>query len=90
MKIEFNEIGMIEIVDFYEQVLNDITNFTESVYSLDFSEIEVLSLPAIQVLLSLKKYCDSKNIKLECINIESDNIKQSLTIYNLNEILGVK
>lgn len=90
MKIEFSEISMIEIESFYNLLLNDITTFKENIYTLDFSEVETLSLPAIQILISLKKYCDNESIQLESININSATILQSLEIYNLKNILGVK
>jgi len=90
MKIEFSEISMIEIESFYTQLLEDVSTFHGETYSLDFVNVEVLSLPAIQVLLALKKHCDDENIKLECLNITSDSILQSLEIYNLKDKLGVK
>lgn len=90
MKLEFTEIGMIEIESFHNQILKDVQEFTEKVYTVDFSNVEILSLPAIQVLISLKNYCDKKNIKLECINIQSNSIMQSLDTYNLKDKLGVK
>jgi len=81
---------MIEIESFYDLVLEDVKKFTGEVYTVDFIDVEILSLPAIQVLISLKNYCDNKNIKLECVNIDSNSIIQSLETYNLKEKLGVK
>lgn len=90
MKLEFTEISMLEIESFHNQILEDIQEFTGEVYSIDFSTVEILSLPAIQVLISLKNYCNNQNIKLECINIHSNSIIQSLDTYNLKDKLGVK
>jgi len=90
VKLEFTEISMIEIESFYNQILEDINKFTGETYTVDFSAVEILSLPAIQVLISLKNYCDNQNIKLECINIYSNSIIQLLETYNLKEKLGVK
>jgi len=90
VKLEFTEISMIEIESFYVQILEDIKSFTGEIYTVDFSNVEILSLPAIQVLISLKNYCENRNIKLECINISSSSILQSLETYNLKEKLGVK
>ncbi len=90
MKLEFTEISMIEIESFYEQILEDVLNFTGSTYSLDFSNVEILSLPAIQVLISVKNYCNTQDIKFECTNIHSSSILQSLETYNLKDRLGVR
>ena len=90
MKLEFTEISMTEIDDFYQCILTDISKFEGEKYTLDFVSVESLSLPAIQILISLRKHCDDKNIQLECININSSNITESLEIYNLKDRLGIK
>jgi len=90
VKIEFNEIGMLEIETFYNQLVEDISSYTDDVYTLDFLEVEMITLPAIQVLLSFKKHCNKKNIELESINIHSDHILQAIETYNLKKTLGVK
>jgi len=90
VKIEFSEIGMIEIEEFFKLIISDIIEYTEKEYILDFDNVEVLSLAAIQILISLKKYCDEKHIEFNCININSNSILQSLEIYNLKETLGIK
>ena len=90
MKLEFTEISMPEIEDFYKSILDDISSFKGDTYTLDFDGVETLSLPAIQVLISLKKYCEEKDIELECINIKSSNIIETLEIYNLKNRLGIQ
>ena len=90
MKLEFTEISMLEVESFHKQILEDIKSFTGEMYTVDFSDVEILSLPAIQVLISLKNYCDNKDIQLECINIDSNSIIESLETYNLKDKLGVK
>ena len=90
MKLEFTEISMIEIEAFYEQILEDVLQFKGATYSIDFSKVEVLSLPAIQVLISVRNYCNTQDISFECTNIHSNSILQSLETYNLKDRLGVK
>jgi anti-anti-sigma regulatory factor len=86
--IELSEIGMNEIESFYKSIKNDIYQYKNDIYILDFSKVEILSLCAIQLLICLKKHCNESNIRLSCININSNNIIQSLKTYNLQDTLG--
>jgi hypothetical protein len=89
VKIDFSEISMIEIDSFYKKLLEDIALNTEDIYTLDFNDVESLSLPAIQIIISLKKYCEKSNLQLKCINITSNKIIQEIETYNIQDIFGV-
>ncbi|PHR72051.1 MAG: hypothetical protein COA66_07550 [Arcobacter sp.] len=89
MKIDFTEIGMIEIDSFYKKLVSDLSGKNNAIYTLDFADVESLSLPAIQIIISLKKHCDACNIELKCINIVSHKILQSIKIYNIEDVFGL-
>jgi anti-anti-sigma regulatory factor len=80
---------MIEIESFYQTIIEDMSDWESETYTLDFINVEIISLCAIQMLLSLKKFCDESNIQLICTNINSNNIIQTLKTYHLLETLGV-
>jgi ABC-type transporter Mla MlaB component len=52
--------------------------------------VQKIDLSNIQLILSLKKYCDEKNIKLNITNITAKSVKQTLKMFNLNSTLGVE
>jgi ABC-type transporter Mla MlaB component len=90
MKIPFNELCIQDIESFYKILFNDVSKLKDKSFILDFIEVERVDLSAIQLIISLKKYCDSLDISLELININSSQLKQSIQIFNLENILGIK
>jgi len=89
MKIDFTEISMIEIDSFYTKLVEDLSLNDNASYTLDFLDVEFISLPAIQIIISLKKHCDASNIELKCININSPKIIQAIKTYNIQNIFGL-
>ena len=88
MKIEFEELTIVKINDFYNLISDELKDLENETLVLDFENVEKIDLSNIQLLISLKKYCLNKNIHLQLQNIISQQIKQSFEIYNLNEHLG--
>ncbi len=90
MKITFDELCIQDIESFYKILLNEVSNINNKSFILDFIDVERVDLSAIQLIISLKKYCDSLDISLELININSSQLEQSIQIFNLENILGIK
>jgi len=89
MKINFKELNIYEIEKFHQMILKDI-KATKRSFTLNFTDVQKIDLCNIQLILSLKKYCDAKNIKLNITNINAKAIKQTFRIFNLNATLGVE
>ncbi len=88
-KISFNELIIDKIDDLHAQLLEEIEKVEDNKISIDFTDIKKMDLSAIQLFLSLKKYCEASNIELKIENLNSKSIKQTLTMLNLTEALGV-
>lgn len=90
MTLGFDELNIYEISNFKQEILNALEeNESKDKFELDFEFVESIDLSSIQLLLSLKKYCDDKKLKLHLININAKSIRQKLKLFNLNETLGV-
>ena len=89
MEALFKELNIYEIDKFHQKLLEDVKTSDES-FVLDFIDVQKIDLSNIQLILSLKKYCDEKNIKLNITNIKAKQIKQTLKMFNLNSTLGVE
>ena len=89
MKISFKELNIYEIEKFHQKILKDIKTAKTS-FTLNFADVQKIDLSNIQLILSLKKYCDEKNIKLNITNITAKSVKQTLKMFNLNSTLGVE
>ncbi|WP_455755957.1 STAS domain-containing protein [Sulfurimonas sp.] len=90
MKVLFSELGVLETEKFHQLLLDKIEHIEEDVLTLDFSDVERIDLSNFQIIISLKKYCDTKDISLKLENMNSKDIKKSIQIYNLYEALGLK
>lgn len=88
MNISFHELSIYEIEQFQKDILQELQSTTQ-LFTLDFENVEKIDLSSIQLLLSVKKYCDEKNIKFDIVNLHSKHIKQTFNIFNLNSNLGV-
>jgi anti-anti-sigma regulatory factor len=89
MKIKFEELNIYEIEKFHQNILKDIQTSKTS-FTLNFADVQKIDLSNIQLILSLKKYCDKKKIKLNITNITAKSVKQTLKMFNLNSTLGVE
>ena len=88
MKIAIKEINIYEVENLHKKILKDIISVKSS-YTLNFENVEKIDLNGIQLILSLKKYCDNKNISLKLTNIKSDNLKELFSIVSVEESLGL-
>ena len=88
MKISFTELNIHESENFHSKILKELES-TNSSFTLNFANVKEIDLNSIQLILSLKKYCDENNINLKITNIEARQVKQSFKMYNLNTALGV-
>ena len=90
MTLGFDELNIYEIENFKQEILNDLEeNESPGKFELDFEFVEKIDLSSIQLILSLKKYCDTNNIDLTITNIKARQVKQSFKMYNLKTSLGV-
>ena len=89
MKISFKELNIYEIEKFHQKVLKDILSAKTS-FTLNFTDVQKIDLSNIQLILSLKKYCDEQGIKLNITSIKTKQIKQTFKMFNLNPTLGVE
>lgn len=89
MKISFNELTIEKIDDLHAELLEELEKVEDNTITLDFEDIKKMDLSAIQLLLSLQKYCVTSKIALKIENLNSKSIKQTLSMLNLNKVLGV-
>ncbi len=89
MKITFDELNIARTENFHDSILETLKDNKGDTFTLDFESVEKIDLSNIQLLISLKKYCNANNIELKLENLNSEQIKQSINIYNLNEQLGI-
>ena len=89
MKIHLEELNIYEVDNFYKKLLKEVTSTKYSSFTLNFINVEKIDLSNVQLILSLKKYCDDKNITLKFTNIKSDNVKHILSMFNLNQKLEI-
>ena len=90
MELPFNKLGINEIENFHKLLLNEINSIKEDeILELDFKTIENIDLCAIQLLISLKKTCKELNIKVNCINIDSRQLKLNIKMFKIEELLGI-
>lgn len=90
MKITFDELSIAHTENFHAILIEKLIEEAKESFSLDFENVEKIDLSNIQLLVSLKKYCDNNEIQLKLENINSEQIKQSIKIYNLNDKLGIQ
>ncbi len=89
MKITFDELNIARTENFHDSILEKLKDNKGDTFTLDFESVEKIDLSNIQLLISLKKYCNANNIELKLDNLNSEQIKQSIKIYNLDEQLGI-
>ena len=88
MLILFEELDIYKTEQFYKSILDELETI-DDVFVLDFKNVQKIDLASIQLILSLKNFCDLKNIILNIKNINSRQIKQIFQLFNLKEKLGL-
>ena len=89
MKITLEELNIYKVEEFHKKILKDLEKANSS-FTLNFTNVKKVDLNSIQLILSLKKYCDEKSIDLKITNIEARQVKQSFKMFNLYSLLGIK
>ena len=88
MNISFTELNTYNIENFHSEILKELESTTSS-FILDFEGVEKVDLINIQLILSLKKYCDEKDIGLKLINIKAKQIKQTFRLFHLDKMVEI-
>ena len=88
MVIRFTELNMYEVENFYKDIMEDLANGEPS-FILDFINVKKIDLNNIQLILSIKKFCDQQNIKFQIININSKQIEQIFKMINIKKLIGL-
>jgi len=88
MKISFKEISIYNIESLQQDILSELKTAKTS-FLLDFEEVSRMDLNSIQLLISLKKYCQNNDLSLELKHINARQIKQMFRTLNLNDFLGI-
>ena len=88
MKILHDELTVYEIAKLHLKIVKELTKAKNS-FTLNFENVEKIDLSTLQLLLSLKKECESKNIQLKLTHLEARQIKQMIKMFNLKEQLGL-
>ena len=86
-KLKYDKLTIYEVEDLHKKILKDLKK-EEGDLTLDFTSIQKIDMTAIQLLLSIKKTCESKSNKLILINL-SDGIKETLKLSGCDLLLGV-
>jgi len=89
MKISFTELNMYEVENFHKKVLKDLEKVKSS-FTLNFTDVTKIDLNNIQLLLSIKKYCDEKNIDLKITNVNAKQVKQTFKMFEIEKLIGVE
>ena len=89
MKISFKELSIYEVEEFHKEILKAL-ELSGEILELDFENIVKIDLCNIQLLISVKKYCDKQSMKLIILNINSKKVKQIFKMFNLYQIMGIK
>ena len=89
MKIQNSELNIYEIESFHQKILKEIQTAKRS-FTLNFDNVEKIDLSNIQLIISVKKYCDENNIKLNISNIKTKQIKNMFKMFDLHKLLGVE
>ena len=86
MLIKDDKFTIHKIRDIYKILKDDFES--NNSMSIDMKNIDEIDLSGLQVLLSLKKSCDSQNKKFELINIK-DEVLYAFELTGTNTVLGI-
>ena len=89
MKILFNQLKINEVEAFQKLLIDEIQSLESKILELDFEDIEEIDFCIIQLLISLKKYCEKLDIDIKYLNINSRQVKQAIKIFRLEKTLGI-
>jgi len=84
--IKDDKFTIHKIRDIYKILKDDFES--NNSMSIDMKNIDEIDLSGLQVLLSLKKSCDSQNKKFELINIK-DEVLYAFELTGTNTVLGI-
>jgi MFS superfamily sulfate permease-like transporter len=80
IKIDKAELTFDNVKEVYELFKSHLE---DNPIEIDFKEVKKVELPHIQMILSLKKYCESHNKELKLLNIESNQMKEEFKLFKL-------
>jgi len=86
MKLESQNFTIYEVEELKEKFLEELDNNDN--IEIDLSGIQKIDMPAIQLLISLKKSCAQKNKSFELTNI-NENIYKAFQLSGCDTPLGV-
>jgi len=86
MKLESENFTIYEVEELKDKFLEEFQ--TNKDIEIDLSNINKIDMPAIQLLLSLKKSCENQNKLFEIKNI-NENIFKAFQLSGCDTALGV-
>lgn len=86
MKLESSNFTIYEVEEIKEQFVDELNNNNN--IEVDLINIQKIDMPAIQLLLSLKKSCKQENKSFEVKNI-NENIFKAFQLSGCDTALGV-
>jgi anti-anti-sigma regulatory factor len=89
MKLLFNQLKINEVEAFQKLLMDEIQSLENKILELDFEDIEEIDFCVIQLLISLKKYCDEIDINIKYLNVNSRQVKQAIKMFGLEKTLGI-
>jgi len=89
MKIQTQELNIYNVDDLYNDLLSHLKSIDGNEFILDFSDVDKVDLSAFQLLLSLKKSCELKNIDFKISNISSKQVKQFFKMFNISKYVEI-
>lgn len=87
MKIEIEELNIKNIEDFHKQIVDELKSSNS--IELDFEDVKKIDLATLQLIVSTKKHCEASKIDYKLINLNTKSVKQTISLLNLKESLGV-
>ena len=86
MKLESESFTIYEVEELKKSFLEELHVYKD--IEIDLSNVQKIDMPAIQLLLSLKKSCKKLNKEFEIKNID-DNIYKAFQLSGCDTALGV-
>ena len=75
--VENEKLTIYEVESFHKQLLAWLEGGIEEL-KLDFGNVKLIDVPALQLLLSVQKSCDHKGINFELTNVSEEVCKSIL------------
>ena len=83
MKIAMSKLTFYEAEEFHKLVLGEVKSAKKQ-FTLDFSQVEKIDFCGIQLLLSLKKYCEANRISFTLTNVNAPKVRQAFLLMDLD------